>query len=143
MDKNILNQYIDAIELIKETEKELMKLESMQAQITRDSVAGSNPVFPYQQRRFTVEGIEFGSMDLKMLHRQRAVLLQRRQRAEEIRVEVDEWMLALPPRMQRIIRYHFFDGCTWRETARRIGRRATADSIRKEFEAFYKSIQNS
>ena len=141
MDKKILNQYIDALELIKETEEEIIKLEAMQTQMAQDSVTGSNPEFPYQPRRFKVEGIDFGSMDLKMLHRQRAVLLQRRQRAEEIRTVVEEWMSTLPLRMQRIIRYHFFDGCTWRETARRIGRKATAESVRKEFENFFKKIK--
>ena len=141
MDKKILNQYIDALELIKETEEEIIKLEAMQTQMAQDSVMGSNPKFPYQPRRFKVEGVVFDGGDATKLHRQRAVLLQRRQRAEEIRTAVEEWMSTLPPRMQRIIRYHFFDGCTWRETARRIGRKATAESVRKEFENFFKKIK--
>lgn len=141
MDKKILNQYIDALELIKETEEEIIKLEAMQTQMAQDSVMGSNPEFPYQLRRFKVEGVVFDRGDATKLHRQRAVLLQRRQRAEEIRTAVEEWMSTLPLRMQRIIRYHFFDGCTWRETARRIGRKATAESVRKEFENFFKKIK--
>lgn len=141
MDKKILNQYIDALELIKETEEEIIKLEAMQTQMAQDSVMGSNPEFPYQPRRFKVEGVVFDGGDATKLHRQRAVLLQRRQRAEEIRTAVEEWMSTLPLRMQRIIRYHFFDGCTWRETARRIGRKATAESVRKEFENFFKKIK--
>lgn len=141
MDKKILNQYIDALELIKETEEEIIKLEAMQTQMTQDSVMGSNPEFPYQPRRFKVEGVVFDGGDATKLHRQRAVLLQRRQQAEEIRTAVEEWMSTLPLRMQRIIRYHFFDGCTWRETARRIGRKATAESVRKEFENFFKKIK--
>ena len=139
MDKNILNQYIDACELIKETEEEILKLENMQAQITRDSVMGSNPDFPYQPRHFKIEGVTFDSGSLSRLYRQQAILMQRRQRAEEIKEKAEEWMLTLSPRMQRIIRYHFFDRYTWKETARRMGRKATADSVRKEFENFIKT----
>ena len=139
MDKNILNQYIDACELIKETEEEIIKLENMQAQMTRDSVMGSNPDFPYQPRHFKIEGVAFDSGSLSRLYRQQAILMQRRQRAEEIKEKAEEWMLTLSPRMQRIIRYHFFDRYTWKETARKMGRKATADSVRKEFENFFKT----
>ena len=139
MDKNILNQYIDACELIKETEKEILKLENMQAQVTMDSVVGSNPDFPYQPRHFKIEGIAYNNVDSSRLYRQQAILMQRRQRAEEIKEKAEEWLLTLSPRMQRIIRYHFFDRYTWRETASKMGRKATADSVRKEFENFFKS----
>ncbi len=139
MDKNILNQYIDACELIKETEEEILKLENMQAQMTMDSVMGSNPDFPYQPRRFKIEGVAFDSGSLSRLYRQQAILMQRRQQAEEIKEKAEEWMLTLSPRMQRIICYHFFDRYTWKETARKMGRKATADSVRKEFENFFKT----
>lgn len=139
MDKNILNQYIDACELIKETEEEILKLENMQAQVTMDSVMGSNPDFPYQPRHFKIEGVAFDSGSLSRLYRQQAILMQCRQRAEEIKEKAEEWMLTLSPRMQRIIRYHFFDRYTWKETARKMGRKATADSVRKEFENFFKT----
>lgn len=139
MDKNILNQYIDACELIKETEEEILKLENMQAQITMDSVMGSNPDFPYQLRHFKIEGIAYNNVDSSRLYRQQAILMKRRQRAEEIKEKAEEWLLTLSPRMQRIIRYHFFGRYTWGETASKMGRKATADSVRKEFENFFKS----
>ena len=49
MDKGILDQYIDACELIKETELEIIRLENMQVQMAQDSVMGSNPEYPYEQ----------------------------------------------------------------------------------------------
>lgn len=137
MDKKILDQYIDACELIKETEMEILRLENMQVQMAQDSVTGSNPDYPYEQRRFKIEGVVFSYGDAVRLDRQRKILEQRRQQAEEIRVGVEEWMNTLPLRMQRIIRYHFFNGYTWRETARRMGRRSTADSVRMEFNKFF------
>lgn len=138
MDKKILNQYIDAIELIKETEEEILRLEAMQTQLAQDTVMGSNPEFPYQQKHFKVEGVIFRTEDASRLIRQRELLMKRRQQAEEVKLEVEEWMSTLPLRMQRIIRYRYFKGCTWQEVARRMGRKATSDSVRKEFENLFK-----
>lgn len=137
MDKNILDQYIDACELIKETEMEILRLENMQVQMAQDSVTGSNPDYPYEQRRFKIEGVIFSCGDAVRLDRQRNILEQRRQQAEEIKEEVESWMNGIPIRMQRIIRYRFFQGLTWENTAKKIGRKATADSVRKEFERFF------
>lgn len=137
MDKNILDQYIDACELIKETEMEILRLENMQVQMAQDSVTGSNPDYPYEQRRFKIEGVIFSCGDAVRLDRQRKILEQRRQQAEEIKEEVESWMNRIPIRMQRIIRYRFFQELTWENTAKKIGRKATADSVRKEFERFF------
>lgn len=138
MDKKILNQYIDAIELIKETEEEILRLEAMQTQLAQDTVMGSNPEFPYQQKHFKVEGVIFRTEDASRLIRQRELLMKRRQQAAAVKLEVEEWMSTLPLRMQRIIRYRYFKGCTWQEVARRMGRKATPDSVRKEFENLFK-----
>lgn len=43
-----------------------------------------------------------------------------------------------PARMQRIIRYRFFEGLSWEQTADKIGRNTTGESVRKEFERFMK-----
>jgi DNA-directed RNA polymerase specialized sigma subunit len=137
LDKNILDQYIDACELVKETEIEILRLENMQVQMAQDSVTGSNPDYPYEQRRFKIEGVIFSCGDAVRLDRQRKILEQRRQQASKIKQEVEQWMNSLPVRMQRIIQYHFFQGMTWSETAKRIGRKTTAESVRKEFERFF------
>ena len=137
LDKKILDQYIDACELIKETEMEILRLENMQVQMAQDSVTGSNPDYPYEQRRFKIEGVIFSCGDAVRLDRQRKILEQRRQQAEEIKAEVESWMNGIPTRMQRIIRYRFFQELTWENTAKKIGRKATADSVRKEFERFF------
>ena len=137
MDKKMLDQYIDACELIRETEDEIMRIEEMQRRVVHDSVTGSNPEYPYEPRRFKIEGVELQYVDSVKLDRMRKVLDQRRQQAEEIKTEVEAWMAILPVRMQRIIRYHFFQGLTWERTARKIGKKATADSVRKEFERYF------
>jgi len=138
MDRKMLDQYIDACELIRETEEEILNLENMQTKAVQDFVKGSNPEYPYEPRRFKIEGVDFQFSDSIRLDRMRKLLVQRRQQAEEIRTEVETWMNTLPLRMQRIIRYHFFQGLTWEGTAKRMGKQATAESVRKEFQRFFK-----
>ena len=45
-------------------------------------------------------------------------------------------MLTIPIRMQRIIRYKIFEELTWEQTAAKIGRKATGESAKKEFQRF-------
>ena len=45
-------------------------------------------------------------------------------------------MLTIPQRMQRIIRYKIFEELSWSEVAIRMGRKATADSVKKEYQRF-------
>lgn len=47
-------------------------------------------------------------------------------------------MLTIPIRMQRIIRYKIFEELTWEQTAVKIGRKATENGLKKEFERFMK-----
>ena len=58
---------------------------------------------------------------------------------EEIKRQVEAWMLTIPQRMQRIIRYRVFEELSWNEVAIRMGRKATADSVRMEYANFMKS----
>lgn len=60
----------------------------------------------------------------------------RKEDAEKIKLQVEAWMNTIPQRMQRIIRMKFFEEKTWGEVAARLGRKATADSVRMEFNNF-------
>ena len=66
------------------------------------------------------------------------MLEERIRRAEQIKGQVEVWLLTISPRMQRIIRYKFFEEMTWGQVAIRMGRKATADSVRMEFTNFMK-----
>ena len=56
MDKRILEEYIDACEVIKETEAEIHKLEERKSITANETVSGSNPEFPYNPQHFKVQG---------------------------------------------------------------------------------------
>lgn len=65
-------------------------------------------------------------------------ICRQREEAAEIKEQVEDWMEDIPIRMRRIVKYKFFEGMTWEETAAKIGRKATGDSIRKDFQRFLK-----
>lgn len=134
----MLADYIDAMDLIKETEEDIRKLKKRRKTVIQTNVKGSNPNFPYQEQHFRIAGTTFSYQDDKNLRLEEKLLEQRKKNAENIKQQVEEWLLAVPIRMQRIIRYKIFEEMTWEQTAARIGRKATGDGIRMEFERFMK-----
>ncbi len=140
VDKKILYDYIDACALIRETEEDIRRLKRKKKTVIQTKIKGSNPDFPYQEQHFKVEGSTFTYQDDGNLRLEEKLLEKRKENAEKIKRQVEEWMPTIPVRMQRIIRHKIFEERTWEETAARIGRKATGDSIRKQFENFMKEI---
>ena len=136
MDKKILNNYIDACALVKETEKDIRRLKKKRKTVIQTNVKGSNPSFPYQEQHFKVQGMTFTYQDDGNLRMEEKLLEQRKENAEKIKKQVEEWMPTIPIRMQRIIRYKVFEEMTWEQTAAKIGRKATGESVKKEFQRF-------
>ena len=137
MDKNILNDYIDACEFIKETEKEIKRLQKNK-KIVIDKVKGSNPDWPYEQRSFGIAGTTETYVNEDALRYEQKLIDTQKKEAEELKIRVEEWMQTIPLRMQRIIKYKVFKELQWDEVARLMGRNATADSIRMEYNRFMK-----
>ncbi|GFI50818.1 hypothetical protein IMSAGC020_02028 [Lachnospiraceae bacterium] len=135
MDKRILNDYIDACAVIRETEAEIRKLEKKR-KLVQDKVTGSNPEWPYEPRSFSLGGTVETVADANRLNFEKHILEMQKEDAEKIKKQVEEWMLTVPIRMQRIIRYKIFEEKTWDQVAVKIGRKATKDSERMEFERF-------
>lgn len=139
MDKTILQEYIDACELIRETEEDIRRLRRKKQTVIQTNVKGSNPEFPYQEQHFRVQGTAITYEEDGRLRTEEKLLEERKARAEEVKLQVEEWMLTIPMRMQRIIRFKIFQGLSWEEVAVRMGRKATGDGVRMEFERFYKN----
>lgn len=141
MNKQILEQYIDACELIKDTKDEIRKLRKHRSQIQQDSVKGSSHEFPYTLQTYHLEGLGYAAVkDPDELDRMEKLLEERIRNAEKIKRQVEAWLNTISPRMQRIIRYRIFEELTWAQVAVRMGRKSTPDGIRKEFEAFMKAV---
>lgn len=137
MDKHILNQYIDACALIEEVEEDIRKLKKKKKTIVQTNVSGSNPDFPYNPQHFKIQGTTFTFREDSQLRMEEKLLDQRKADAEKIKIQVEEWMNTIPQRMQRIIRYKIFKGMNWQQVAKKMGRDATEESVRKEFERFF------
>ena len=137
MNKQILEQYIDACELIKDIKEEIGKLRKRRRQIQKDSVKGSAQEFPYTLQTYHLEGLGYATVkDPDELDRMEELLAERIRNAEKIKRQVEAWLNTVSPRMKRIIRYRVFDDMTWEQVAMRMGRRATGESVKKEFQRF-------
>lgn len=140
VDKDILTQYIDACALVKETEEDIRKLKKRRQTIVQGVVKGSMHNFPYTKTNFHVAGVPYSVVQSPgQLEAEEKLLEERKAAAEAIKQQVEVWMSTLPMRMQRIIRYRFFEGLSWEESAIKIGKKATGEGIRKEFERFLKN----
>lgn len=120
MDKIILSEYIDACELIKETEQDIDRLRKRKQTIVTGSVKGSMNDFPYAETHFKIAGTAYTYSDDLRVRAEEKILEERKASAERIKVEVEAWMNTIPVRMQRIIRYKFFEGLSWEQTASRM-----------------------
>ncbi len=134
MDKKTLADYIDACELVKETEQDIIRMKKVE--IVQDKVSGSNPDFPYQKMSFHLSGSAETYLDSTNMEKEKNLLMERKWRAEKLKREIEKWMNTIPTRMQRIIRMRYFEGKLWKEIAVQMGRNATADSVRMELDRF-------
>ena len=137
MDKQILNDYIDACAQVKETKEALLKLRKAKKRREQDAVKGSSHEFPYTAQTFHIEGIAYPLVqDPGEEERLEEVLRERLRNAEKIKHDVEAWMNTVSMRMQRIIRYKIFEEMTWNEVAERMGRKATEASVKMEYLRF-------
>lgn len=137
MDKKILEDYIDACAFIKDAEAEIARLEKKKRYV-QDKVRGSNPDWPYEERSFNIGGTTETVQDSAALAKERQILDEQRKIAMDLKLGVEEWMKEIPFRMQRIIKYKFFNRLSWEEVATLMGKKCTADGVRMEFNNFMK-----
>ena len=136
VDKKVLSDYIDACELVRETEDDIRRLRRKKETMILGNVEGSNPEFPYQKQHYRIEGMTYTYQDDTQMRMEEKLLKERKKRAEKVKLEVEAYINTVPLRMQRIIRYRFFEGLSWEQVAGKIGKRATGESVRKEYERF-------
>ena len=133
MNKELLKQYTDACELVRETEYEIRKLESKKKKLAQTSVKGSSPEYPYTEKHYHISGTVYTYEDSKAIERERQLLNERKTAAEQIKIKVEEYINTLNPRMQRIITYRYIKNMSWDEVAKKMKGKCTAESLRAEF----------
>lgn len=132
MTKSILAQYNDACAIVEETTEKLLKAKQRASAMVVDSVRGSNPEFPFEERVFKVEGISYGvhqnPEEVRELER---ILRERVAIAKTLKLQVEAWINTTPPRIQRIVQMKYFQGMTWHQISTRLGY-LSGDATRKE-----------
>lgn len=139
MDKDILRQYIDACAIVKETEEEIRRIKRQRKTIVQGVVKGSMQGFPYTEQTYHIEGIPYSVVqDPGSLEAEERILEQQKARARELKLEVEAWMITVPMRMQRIIRYKIFQKLSWDEVATKMNEGKSGDAYRKQLDDFLK-----
>lgn len=64
------------------------------------------------------------------------ILKKRRAEARDLRLRTEAWINTLPARMQLIVQMKYIENETWEMVARKIGKGATPDGLRVEFQRF-------
>lgn len=124
------------IELLKQQIAELEH--KMKTEIISDVVSGSNPEWPYERRRFHIEGIDAWGYE-KRLRRLKRRLERRLEELMNKREEIEEYIAAIPDSLVRqILSLRYINGLSWKQIAAHIGGGNTADSIRMIHNRFLK-----
>jgi len=139
MDRAVLKEYVDICEHINELQHKIHSLQKKKSSMAVDSVHGSMPEFPYAPKRFRIEGVEYSVKDQAMIAQLQLQLQKRIDRLQTLKNDYDIAIVDAPARIQRIIWYKYGQDegtLTWAEVAAKMGKQATADSVRKELERF-------
>lgn len=137
LNKDILMDYIDACELVKETEADIQKLRK--TEMVHDKVSGSNPDFPFQAQNFNISGQVEHYMESSELEKEKQLLQDRMVKARYKKIMVEKWMANAPARIQRLVRLKYFERLSWEQVAERLGGNSSGESIKKEFQRFMKN----
>lgn len=142
--KEILIQYSDLQEEVKEVRERINKTEKQIAKIEDegnviDSVSGGYGGIQH----FKIEG--FPNMEYSrkktLLYARKATLASLEMELMETLNQVEEFIASVEDsRMRRIITLRFIDNLSWNKVADRIGGNNTEDSVKK---AFYRFMENT
>ena len=136
--KEKLESYTDACKLIEELDAEIKKLSRTKPDKVADVVKGSSSVYPFTEVSFKIEGYDNSSQRQQIKAKRIRMLEEQKRLANETKLEIESELSSAPIRIQRIIRYRYFEKHSWRKTARMMGASATEESVRKELERYFK-----
>lgn len=138
--KEILIQYSDLQEEVKEVQQRIEKTELQIAKIEAegkviDTVSGGNGGIQH----FKIEGFPYPEYSRKMnlLYGRKAILANLEMELLEMTNAVEEFISSVnDSRMRRIISLRFLENLSWNKVADRIGGGNTEDSVKKAFYRF-------
>lgn len=142
--KEILIQYSDLQEEVKEVRERIERTERQIAKIEEDGnvidtvIGGGGGI-----QHFKIEGFPYPEYSRKktLLYARKATLASLELELMEMLNQVEEFIASVDDsRMRRIITLRFIDNLSWNKVADRIGGNNTEDSVKK---AFYRFMENT
>lgn len=142
--KEILIQYSDLQEEVKEVRERIERTERQIAKIEEDgnvidTVSGGGGGIQH----FKIEGFPYPEYSRKktLLYARKATLASLELELMEMLNQVEEFIASVDDsRMRRIITLRFIDNLSWNKVADKIGGNNTEDSVKK---AFYRFMENT
>lgn len=138
--KDVLMQYVQMKEEVKDIKKRIDKLEKYKEQIKQEGTVKDSVTGGYGGiQHFAVEGIPFPEYTKinRLIYQRQRRLVEQTERLLELQNEVEEYIESInDSRMRRIISMRIIDNMTWQQVAQNIGGNNTADSVRKAFDRF-------
>lgn len=112
------------------------QIDNLESEIVTDKVTGSDPEHPWTERHYIIRGLP-GERNEKLL-RLRDRLERRKSDLQDLRAEIFEWVEGIEDSLLRqVIILRHVNGLSWRQVAREIGGRNTAESIRKLHDRYF------
>lgn len=133
MDKNILVQYCDLQEEVKDLRRRIWKLEEEISHLTvvSDSVTGTREDGTIGHIKITGYPFPEESRKQGLLLRRKAALEAKEEELLELLSDVEEYINSIEDsRIRRIFRYRYVDNMSWVRVAIQMGGKHTADSCR-------------
>lgn len=140
VDKDILIQYSDLVEEVKDLRRRIEKLQDDIDKLdpVKDSVKGT-------RRDGTIGSISITGFPSpryyklkEMLYKRQRSLSEKEDELLELINQVEDYINSIKDsRIRRIIRYRYIDDLNWVQVARKMGKKATADGCRKAHDRFF------
>ena len=124
MDKNVLIQYADMIEEVKDIRKRILQTEKQISRIeeegtVKDTVSGGMGGIQH----FVVEGMPVPELRRKklLLNKRKAMLIEKENELLELMNQAEEYINSIEKsELRTIFRLYYIDGMTWTQVAHRM-----------------------
>lgn len=124
MDKNVLIQYADMIEEVKDIRKRILQTEKRIARIeeegtVKDTVSGGMGGIQH----FVVEGMPVPELRRKklLLNKRKAMLIEKENELLELMNRAEEYINSIEKsELRMMFRFYYIDGMTWLQVAHRM-----------------------
>jgi len=108
-----------------------------------DTVLGSSNVWPYQRKRFYIEGVAIPEYE-KRVKRLRKKLERRLEELMEKREELEEYIATVPDsELRMIFALRYINGLSWRQIAAHMGVLGDGSTERKKHDRYLQLSRNS